>query len=228
MSSLKVWLIAIFFAYSRIVRPQATPRTTEVARDGIVPFTHKVYWDVRLELEDRDRRLAEAAAADGFRNAPRRDVDGAATSGGAGGQPHGRPARRRNAPRDEDGDSRDARASSREEDVYGDGDAAFAAQRAHAGGAARDFDVAAEILEFTQSEDQPGIENMSQGAQTRELLRSRQKKKVAQSALKDFTENKMRRDAERLTTANRAKDLFHLEGGVTGAAAMGIAAAAYD
>ena len=32
-------------------------------RDGIVPFTRKVYWDVRLEREARDRRIAAGAGA---------------------------------------------------------------------------------------------------------------------------------------------------------------------
>jgi len=41
-------------------------------------------------------------------------------------------------------------------------------------------------------------------------------------------DNKFRRAAEKLTTANRAKDLFRLEGGITGDAALAISKAAYE
>ena len=65
-------------------------------RDGIVPFTRKVYWDVRLEWEAREQRIAAVAGA--AIAGPGHSNSAAPAGGGAGGQPHGRPARRRNAP----------------------------------------------------------------------------------------------------------------------------------
>jgi hypothetical protein len=200
------------------------------AMDGIVPFTRKPYWDLRLEWEKRDQSIAAAAAAaggGGGGNAPGGDEDGAAPAGGAGGQSRVGRARRRNAPRDEDGDSSDARGSSGEEDADEDDDAARAARPPRGRLTVCDPQIQHAIEDFTQSEEQPDIENMSQGALMREVLRSRNKKNVARKALKETVDNKIRRNAEKLTTAHRAKDLYRLEGGVTGAAAMAISEAAY-
>ncbi len=79
-----------------------------------------------------------------------------------------------------------------------------------------------------QREEQADIDNVSHGALSREVVRSRRKKKVARTALEETVDNKIRRNAQKLSTANREKDVYRLEGGVTGDAAIAIAKAAYE
>ena len=166
---------------------------------------------MRQEWEARDRRIAAGAGA---AIAGPGDSNGAAPAGGAGGQPRVGRARRRNAPRAEDDDSSDPSGSSGEEDADEDDDAARAARPLRGRLTVCDPPIQRAIEDFTQSEEQLDIENMSQGALKREVVRIRKKQKVARTALKESVDNRTA-GTLRSSPANRAKDVYMLEGGVT-------------